>query len=590
MSKKDASFNNKVLTIKRLLKTNGSNKVILIVSFICAIFSSILAIVIPYIAGKAIDLLVGINNVDFKLLIRYIVLMVCLTAIVAIVQNLMYRINCKISYDITKQVRNMAYQKINSLPVSYFDKNDSGVRSMIISDCETIGDGLLLCFNQFFTGIVTIIATLLIMFNTDFYSASFVLIFTPVSMICAFFIASKSFKYFKMQSKSRSEQTTLIGEMTSNPELIHAYGYEDKAISRFSEKNEEFRKISKRATFLSSLTNPTTRFINSLIYAGVAFLGAARAISGSLSIGELTCLLAYATQFMKPFNEISGVYTEISDALACADRVFEYLDTDELPPDFVSGAFNDSCAKGNIVFDNVSFSYVKGRPILKNVSLNIPAGKTVAIVGPTGCGKTTLINLFMHFYEPDSGKILLDGNDISSIGRKELRSQVGMVPQDTWFRNSSVLENLKYGRPEATEDEVISCARDTGAHDFVKRLPHRYDEVISSSSEGISEGQKQLLSITRCMVSKPSVIILDEATSSIDTLSEVKIQNSIVQLCEGRTAIIIAHRLSTITSADIIVVMKDGNVIEQGSHKELLAKNGFYSRLYESYNCDTQTE
>ena len=565
----------------------GSRKMVLI-SIITAILSSGIGILLPFLVGRAIDS-INEDGVDYGTLTRYIVIMLVLIVISALFQLFMNRTNNKISYNVTEKIRNEAYGKVRKLPVSYIDNTSVGsIQSMVISDCETIGDGLILFMNQFFAGITAIIFTLVIMLVADWKLALFVLVFTPVSFLVSYFIASRSFSSFKAQSEIRSRQTSFISEGTGNFRIIHLFNINEMICSEFDKINEDYKRTSRKATFLSSITNPSTRFVNSLIYAGVAFIGAGHVTSGAITVGLLASMLAYASQFMKPFNDLSSVYTELSDSMACLTRIFKFLDEAELDDDLTSENVDDDLTwdrEGDfeIEFKDVFFAYVKDQPVIKNVSFKIKAGSSCAIVGPTGCGKTTLINLLLRFYEPDSGEILVNGKPISQVPRNILRKYLGVVTQDTWFRNADIMENIKFGRPLLSDEEAVSTAKVSGADSFIRKLPNKYHEQISSSRDDISEGQRQLLSITRAMASDPCILILDEATSSVDILTEVKIQKAVKDLLKGRTSLIIAHRLSTIVDADMIVVMEDGRVSEIGKHEDMINSGGFYSRLYKSY-------
>lgn len=567
------------------LKGSG-NKIT--ISIITAVLSSGIGIVLPFLFGKAIDT-INDNGIDYDLLGRYIVAMILLIVISSVFQLFMNRTNNKIAYDVTEKIRNEAYGKVRKLPISYIDNTSAGtIQSMVISDCETIGDGLVMFMNQFFTGITAIVFTLAIMLFSDWKISLFVLIFTPVSFLVSYFIASRSFSSFKAQSEIRGRQTSFISEGTGNFRIIHLFNINEMICSEFDRINEDYKRTSRKATFLSSITNPSTRFVNALIYAGVAFIGAGHVTSGIITVGVLTSLLAYSKQFMQPFNDLSSVYTELSDSMACLTRIFSYLDEAELDDDLSSEDINDDTTwdrEGDfeIEFRDVSFAYVKDQPVIKNVSFKIMAGSSCAIVGPTGCGKTTLINLLLRFYEPDSGEILVNGTPISQVPRNTLRKYLGVVTQDTWFRNSDIMENIKFGRPLLTDEEAIKTAKVSGADSFIRKLPDKYHEKIVSSRDDISEGQRQLLSITRAMASDPCILILDEATSSVDILTEVKIQKAVKDLLKGRTSLIIAHRLSTIVDADMIVVMEDGKVSEIGKHEDMINSGGFYSKLYKSY-------
>ncbi len=567
------------------LKGSGSK---IFISILTAVLSSGIGIVLPLLFGKAIDAITD-EGIDYGLLGRYIIAMVILIVISSVFQLFMNRTNNKIAYDVTEKIRNEAYGKVRKLPIAYIDNTSAGsIQSMVISDCETIGDGLIMFMNQFFSGITAILFTLAIMFFSDWKISLFVLIFTPVSFLVSYFIASRSFSSFKAQSEIRGRQTSFISEGTGNFRIIHLFNINEMICSEFDSINEDYKRTSRKATFLSSITNPSTRFVNALIYAGVAFIGAGHVTSGIITVGVLTSLLAYSKQFMQPFNDLSSVYTELSDSMACLTRIFSYLDEAELDDDLSSEDIEDDTTwdrEGDfeIEFRDVSFSYVKDQPVIKNVSFKIKAGSSCAIVGPTGCGKTTLINLLLRFYEPDSGEILVNGTPISQVPRNTLRNYLGVVTQDTWFRNSDIMENIKFGRPLLTDEEAIKTAKVSGADSFIRKLPDKYHEKIVSSRDDISEGQRQLLSITRAMASDPCILILDEATSSVDILTEVKIQKAVKDLLKGRTSLIIAHRLSTIVDADMIVVMEDGKVSEIGKHEDMINSGGFYSKLYKSY-------
>ena len=567
------------------LKGSGSK---IFISILTAVLSSGIGIVLPLLFGKAIDAITD-EGIDYGLLGRYIIAMVILIVISSVFQLFMNRTNNKIAYDVTEKIRNEAYGKVRKLPIAYIDNTSAGsIQCMVISDCETIGDGLIMFMNQFFSGITAILFTLAIMFFSDWKISLFVLIFTPVSFLVSYFIASRSFSSFKAQSEIRGRQTSFISEGTGNFRIIHLFNINEMICSEFDSINEDYKRTSRKATFLSSITNPSTRFVNALIYAGVAFIGAGHVTSGIITVGVLTSLLAYSKQFMQPFNDLSSVYTELSDSMACLTRIFSYLDEAELDDDLSSEDIEDDTTwdrEGDfeIEFRDVSFSYVKDQPVIKNVSFKIKAGSSCAIVGPTGCGKTTLINLLLRFYEPDSGEILVNGTPISQVPRNTLRKYLGVVTQDTWFRNSDIMENIKFGRPLLTDEEAIKTAKVSGADSFIRKLPDKYHEKIVSSRDDISEGQRQLLSITRAMASDPCILILDEATSSVDILTEVKIQKAVKDLLKGRTSLIIAHRLSTIVDADMIVVMEDGKVSEIGKHEDMINSGGFYSKLYKSY-------
>lgn len=578
---------NKRALLKRFLKYTGGSpsQVYIVISFISAVIYSLCSMFIPYFAGKAIDSFSP--SVDFEVLTKNIVIIGILVLLASLFQYILNITNNSISYAAVRKLRNEAYLKISKVSLGFLDKTSAGsLQSMLISDSETIGDGLILFLNQFFSGLTAIFFTLGIMLFINWRIALFVLIFTPVSFIVSDFIAKRSFGSFKRQSEIRAGQTSFIQEMTANFKTDYLFGTTDLTMNGFDQINDNYRKTAGKATFYSSITNPSTRFINALIYASVTLIGSFLVIAASLTVGELASLLMYANQFMKPFNDLSSVYTEMSDSFACLQRIFTFLDEEELGDDlFEAGehSFPDADNGIKIEFRNVTFSYVKGKPVLNNVSFTVESGCSCAIVGPTGCGKTTIINLLMRFYEPDSGAIYINDVNIADIPRNTLRTYIGTVSQDTWFRDGKIIDNIKYGRPEASEEECRKAAAVTGADSFIRKLPSQYDELIDSFRDDISEGQRQLLSITRAMVRDASILILDEATSSVDILTELRIRNAVKELLTGRTSIIIAHRLSTIVDADKIVVVENGNISDIGTHEELISKGGFYSRLYASY-------
>ena len=549
-----------------------------------ALITVALTLYVPKLIGDAIDLIAGKGDVDFDNVLKLLFTSLILIAITALSQWIMSTINNKITYSVAMDVRRDAFAKIERLPLSYLDSKPQGeLVSRIINDTEQFSEGLLLGFTQLFTGILTILGTLALLFYINWIVAIVVVVLTPLSLFIAKFIASRTFNMFKLQSETKGEQTSVINEMIGNQKLVSAFGYEDEALKKFEEVNDRLGKASLRAIFFSSLTNPTTRFVYSVVYAAVALVGAIMAIEtgGAFTVGELSCLLAYANQYTKPFNEISGVITEFQNSLACAGRVFELIEEGEEIPDGAD-AKELSEASGNVSLSSVSFSYTEDKPLIERLSLEVKSGERVAIVGPTGCGKTTLINLLMRFYDVKDGSISVDGEDIRNITRSSLRKNYGMVLQDTWLSGGTVKENIRFAKPDATDEEVIEAAKASHAHSFIKRLKDGYDTVVGEGGGGLSQGQKQLLSIARVMLSLPPMLILDEATSSIDTRTEMKIQEAFLTMMQGRTSFIVAHRLSTVREADVILVMRDGHIVEKGKHDELLSKGGFYSELYNS--------
>lgn len=565
-------------TLAQVLSYIKKYFVYVILSILLATLCVAATLYIPVLVGKAIDLIIGKGQVDFVLVLLILTEIGIITAICALLQWIMNLINNHIAYSTVRDIRNIAFKKIESLPLKYIDSHPSGeIVSRIIADVDQFSDGLLLGFTQLFTGIVTILGTLVFMFNINVGITISVVVLTPISLFVAKFIASKTYSMFKMQSEARGEQTAFIDEIVGNQKTVKAFGYETRATQKFDDINEKLEKYSVKAIFFSSITNPSTRFINSLIYACVALLGAFSVISGNITVGGLSCFLSYANQYTKPFNEISGVITELQNALACAARIFDLINEPSLQED---SNYTPSEVTGEISLNNVYFSYSPEQKLIENFNLNVRPGQKIAIVGPTGCGKTTLINLLMRFYDINRGIIALDGMNIADISRKGLRKSYGMVLQETWLQNSTVRDNIAIGKPEATLDQIIVAAKATHAHSFIKRLPNGYDTVISENDGMLSQGEKQLICIARIMLCLPPMLILDEATSSIDTRTEMKIQDAFSKLMKGRTSFIVAHRLSTIRDADIILVMKDGNVVEQGNHVDLLAKQGFYHSLY----------
>lgn len=565
---------NKKSTLSKLLKELGKYRLLLLLSIVLSCFTVVLTLYIPILFGSTIDYIVddGLSIVYIVACLKYIALLICVNSFLTWFMNI---INNNITFNVVKNIRNKAMEKLSRLPLSYVDKQSSGdIVQRMIGDVDQVADGLLLGLTQLFSGVVTIVITLVFMFQKSLPITLLVIILTPLSFIVAKFIASRSYLLFGKQNKTRGQESAYIDEMVSNLRLVKAFGYEDRAINRFKEINDELCEYATKATFYSSLTNPCTRAVNSLIYALVALLGAYLILNGHLTVGGLTVLLAYANQYMKPFNDISGVLTELSNALVCADRIFDLIDqesesveTDILPT-----------SKGNVCIDNISFRYEKDKPLIDDFSLDAKSGQNIAIVGPTGCGKTTFINLLMRFYDVDKGMISVDGVDIKSVDRHSLRSNYGMVLQDTWIKRASVKENIILGKPDASDEEIIEASKKAHSYEFIKRLPNGFDTVISD--DDLSVGQKQLLCITRVMLALPPMLILDEATSSIDTFTENEIQSAFDSLMENRTSFVVAHRLSTIYNADVILVMKDGHIIEKGNHAELMAKNGFYTKLY----------
>lgn len=565
---------------KRVIAVIGRSKLLLFLSLILSVASVILSLYIPVLAGRAIDGIKLHGNVDFEV-IKMCLFGILICAIVGgVLQWVMNIINNRIAYNTVRDIRSKAFSHMQTLPVAFADSHPYGdIVSRITADAEQFADGLILGFSQLFTGVVTIAVTLVFMLTISPLITLAVVVLTPISLFTARFIARRTYSMFKKQSETRGEQTALINEMIQNQKTVQAFSYEDRAVERFDESNEKLRKYSLKSIFFSSLTNPTTRFINNLIYAVVGLMGGIFAIGGMVTVGGFVSFLAYSNQYTKPFNEISGVVTELQNALACAARIFELIDEKPEASDENCLALSDP--EGSVEFDNVRFSYDKSKKLIDGFDFFAPSGKTIAVVGPTGCGKTTLINLLLRFYDVDGGSIKVDGENINGITRHSLRHHFGMVLQDTWIKNDTVRENIAFGKPDATDEEIIAAAKAARAHSFIKRLKNGYDTVIGDD-DGLSEGERQLLCIARVMLMKPPMLILDEATSSIDTRTELKVQDAFNTLMQGRTSFVVAHRLSTIRHADCILVMKDGKVAEQGTHEELLAKNGFYTKLYNS--------
>ncbi len=571
-------------TIKKVLKYIGKYKYLLPVSILFALVTVALTLYVPILIGDAIDLMIGKGQVDIEKVVDILLLAVALIGATALSQWLMSMINNRIAYHVARDVRRDAFSKIERLPLSYIDTHSHGdLLSRTINDTEQFSEGLLLGFTQLFTGVMTILGTLALLIVLEWRVAIVVAVLTPLSLFVARFIAKKTHNMFKEQSATKGEQTALIDEMITNQKVVKAFGYEDKAVSRFDEVNSRLGKCSLRAIFFSSLVNPTTRFVNSVVYAAVALSGALIAIGsgGVFTVGTLSVLLSYANQYTKPFNEISGVITEFQNSLASAARVFELIEAEAEIPDADDATVLEE-ALGNVSLEGIYFSYTPEKPLIQNVNLDVKNGQRVAIVGPTGCGKTTLINLLMRFYDVRSGTISVDGHPITSLTRKSLRKNYGMVLQDTWLKAGTIRENIIIGKPDATDEEVKAAAKAAHAHSFIKRLPNGYETRITEDGGGLSQGQKQLISIARVMLCLPPMLILDEATSSIDTRTEMKIQEAFGKMMQGRTSFIVAHRLSTVREADIILVMKDGNIIEQGNHASLIERRGFYYELYNS--------
>lgn len=569
-------------TVKKVIIRIKKYWVFLILSIIMATITVASSLYVPILVGNAIDYIIGPSNVNFRLIAQILAEIGVVIGITALSQWIMNICNNKITYHVTRDIRDEAIEKIEHLPLKYIDGHSYGeIVSRVIADVDQFADGLLMGFTQFFSGVMTILGTLGFMLSINVKITLVVVLITPVSFFVASFIAKRTYKMFKLQSETRGEQTALIDEMIGGQKVVSAYCHEEEAVRQFDEINDRLQKYSLNAIFFSSITNPSTRFVNSLVYAGVAVTGAISAIYGRLTVGQLSCFLSYANQYTKPFNEISGVVTELQNAIACASRVFELIEEEPEAAES-SNAVNLENVDGRVDLNDVEFSYVPDKKLIEDFNLHVKKGQKIAIVGPTGCGKTTIINLLMRFYDVNSGSIDVSGVDIRELTRRSLRAGYGMVLQDTWLKSGTIRENIIMGRPDATDEEIIEAAKAAHSHGFIKRLPNGYDTVIGEDGGSLSQGQKQLLCITRVMLCHPPMLILDEATSSIDTRTEIKIQNAFNKLMEGRTSFIVAHRLSTIQSADVILVMKDGHIIEQGNHEELLANNGFYKKLYES--------
>ena len=573
-------------TLLRVLQYVKPYRVLVVTSLLCACVSAAAQLLIPILTGKAIDQMIGAGQVNLQGVLVFAVWIAVVAALSAVAQQFLATSNNKIAYNISRDLRNAAFHKLQRLPLSYLDAHPSGdLVSRMIADVDTFSDGLLMGFTQLFTGVVLIVGTLTIMLIKNWMIALLVVVLTPLSMFVASFIARKTHHYFTEQARVRGQQTALINELIEGQKVVQSFGHEAASLSDFDCINDELGRVSLNATFFSSLTNPSTRLVNNIIYAAVALVGALSAVGGGISVGDLSVFLSYASQYAKPFNEISGVVTELQNALACAARVFALLDETDRVPDKENAAVLSP--KGTVDLKDVCFRYVPDRPLIEGFNLHVKPGQRIAIVGPTGCGKTTMINLLMRFYDVNSGAILVDGTDIRDATRHSLRKSFGMVLQDTWLKAGTIRDNIAYGRPDASEEDVIAAAKAAHAHSFIRRLPDGYDTVITENGGNISQGQKQLLCIARVMLGGengelPPMLILDEATSSIDTRTEIKIQSAFARLMNGRTSFIVAHRLSTIQEADVILVMKDGHIIEQGTHEELLKKQGFYANLYQS--------
>lgn len=573
---------NRKETLKKVLSYLGHYRTYLFASIVLSIVTVAFTLYIPKLSGKAIDVMLSKGNVDWTAVMHIVTQIIIFTILTSVATWVMNTLNNKMTYEVVKDIRQSAFDKMMHLPIAYIDSHGHGeMVSKMISDVDQFADGLLMGFTQFFTGVTTILGTLLFMLSMNFKITLVVVLVTPLSFAVASFIASRTYKMFSLQSSIRGEQTNLINEMISGQKTVQAFGMQQKVMQRFDDINERLTKASLQATFFSSLTNPATRFVNSVVYAGVGFTGALSVMRGYMSVGQLSSFLSYANQYTKPFNEISGVVTELQNALACAGRIFELIEAPSQLPDAKDATVLED-SQGNVVMDDVSFSYKKDVPLLKHLNLFATTGQRIAIVGPTGCGKTTLINLLMRFYDVNEGIISIDGQDIRKMTRYSLRHNFGMVLQETWLKSGTIKENLKMANPDASDEAIIQAAKACHAHGFIRRLPQGYDTLIDENGGALSQGQKQLLCITRVMLSKPSMLILDEATSSIDTRTEILVNRAFDALMEGKTSFIVAHRLSTIMSADCIVVMKDGEIIEMGKHDELLAKKGFYSDLYQS--------
>ena len=569
------------VVLKRILTYVKKYRLFVLFSILCAALTSVIQLLIPIFCGDAIDYMLGKGQVSYAGVLRYIIYIAIAAGIGAIAQQILAICNNRVTYCVSRDLRNEVNRKIQRLPLSYLDVHPTGdLVSRMINDVDTFADGLLMGFTQLFTGVITIVGTLGIMLSLNPMIALIVVVLTPLSLFVAAFIAKSTHRYFKEQAKIRGEQTALINELMEGQRVVQAYGHEEESLEEFDEINDKLQKAAFNATFFSSLTNPSTRLVNNIIYAVVCCVSGFFAVGGGVTIGQISVFLSYASQYAKPFNEISGVVTELQNAIACAARIFELLDEPDQVPEKEQAT--DFDAEGQVTLSNVSFRYVPDRPLIQNFSLDVKPGQRIAIVGPTGCGKTTLINLLMRFYDLDEGAIYVDGTDIRDMTRHGLRRNYGMVLQDTWLKSGTIRENIAYGHPHATEEEIVNAAKAAYAHSFIRRLPQGYDTVITENGANLSGGQRQLLCIARAMLCLPPMLILDEATSSIDTRTEQRIQKAFARMMQGRTSFIVAHRLSTIREADVILVMRDGHVVEQGNHDTLLKQNGFYTQLYNS--------
>lgn len=585
MAKNNKSGYSQSKTLKEVLKYIKKYMFYVVLSVVFAAATVAMTLYVPILTGDAIDLIVGKGNVDFSAVYAIVKKIIIVVGLTALSQWIMNICNNKITYGVIRDIRKDAFEKLEILPLKYIDSHSHGdIVSRVITDVDTFADGLLMGFTQLFTGVITILGTLIFMLTINVKITFVVVLITPISLFVASFIAKKTYRMFRLQSETRGEQTALIDEMIGNQKVVQAFGHEDEALEQFDEINGRLQKWSLKAIFFSSITNPSTRFVNSLVYTGVGITGAFTVITNpAFTVGQLSCFLSYANQYTKPFNEISGVVTELQNALVCAARIFELIKEEpQIPDNEDARVLKDTDVDGALELENVYFSYVPEKKLIENFNLSVKPGERVAIVGPTGCGKSTVINLLMRFYDVNSGSIKVEGTDIRNITRDSLRSSYGMVLQETWLKEGTIRENLCMGKPDATEEEMIAAAKASHAHSFIKRLKDGYDTYITEDGGSLSQGQKQLLCIARVMLCLPPMLILDEATSSIDTRTEQKIQSAFAKMMKGRTSFIVAHRLSTIKEADTILVMKDGSVIEQGNHEELLAKNGFYANLYNS--------